>query len=62
MILCLTHEYGYTSHKELYSQENGTWSEMGKHCHVTKKVFGWVIQHGGHVVVVVVFWGFFSYS
>ena len=34
-----THEYGYNRNKESYSLGNGTWSEMGKHCHVTEKVY-----------------------
>ena len=43
--LCLTvahektHEYGCASNKESYSLGNNTWSEMGTHCHATKKVY-----------------------
>ena len=33
------HEYGYTSNKESYSHGNDTWSEMGKLCHATEKVY-----------------------
>ena len=34
-----THEYGFIFNKESYSLGNDTWSEMGKHCHVTKEVY-----------------------
>ena len=34
-----THEFGYNSNKESYSLGNDTWSEMGKHCHATEKVY-----------------------
>ena len=34
-----THEYGCTLNKQSYSLGNDTWSEMGKHCNATKKVY-----------------------